>query len=357
LGTLVQCEELELGGAVIEPSHALGGGAPGPCRDDYLQAAKMPAPPSALPAMVQPQDAQRENPIRHGARFGSAYADHRLRRRALEQTPAHIRRAKAVLQIHGGTQAVCLEADKAPCDRSFQHMLIVLASPFARAGRAPILVRDEFKSLGFGRAHSSRDQPQAVGSLLQFHNGSNQVALFAPQLQKAAPMLFAHRVAGRAHVKKNAPVFKNGRCWVVAQVVFDAVRKIADAQAASFSRVRTGPSFTGAHQPLPALAGAQARNVGGVVTRVPVVEGQYVGKILAAHRRMNIAFLKILVGERFQQAHPADVQGFDQHQRNVYGKPTVCQISPHDFIVRLDGGPIFGERQLEAHVGVSMAIR
>ena len=63
------------------------------------------------------------------------------------------------------------------------------------------------------------------------------------------------------------------------------------------------------------------------------------------------------VGELAEHQHPALVQGIEQRQRNCNRRVLgLGQFSPEIFHIRLDGGLFFGERQLEANVGVHVAV-
>jgi len=108
---------------------------------------------------------------------------------------------------------------------------------------------------------------------------------------------------------------------------------------------------------LPALARSEAGDVGGVVARVPVVEGESFGEIHAAGFGVVEAALEIFFGHGLEQADPARVQRVDERERDIDGKPAaVGERGPGGLVVWLDGGPIFGEGELEANVAVGVAV-
>ena len=71
--------------------------------------------------------------------LGLAHADHRVGRGPAQQAPAHIRRTKAVLQVHGRTQSIHLCVDESPRQHALQQLLIIAAArhraPWACGGR------------------------------------------------------------------------------------------------------------------------------------------------------------------------------------------------------------------------------
>ena len=51
------------------------------------------------------------------------------------------------------------------------------------------------------------------------------------------------------------------------------------------------------------------------------------------------------------------MQAIDDCQRSLNGQRlAVGQLSPHGFIIGFDGGPVFGERQFEAHKGIRVTV-
>ena len=63
---LVEGEELEIGGGVVEPGHALGRGAPCSGGNNDLESAKVATAVSVLTAMIEPQDSQSQNAVHYG---------------------------------------------------------------------------------------------------------------------------------------------------------------------------------------------------------------------------------------------------------------------------------------------------
>src|SRR5450631_505513 len=107
---------------------------------------------------------------------------------------------------------------------------------------------------------------------------------------------------------------------------------------------------------LPVLARTQGRNMCCVVAPVPLVNRQRAFEVLAAIHGMNETLLEVLFRHRFQQCRPTIVQGLDECQRTFNGCLAVCESCPGGLVIGLDGGPIFGKRELEADKGVGVAI-
>src|ERR1017187_9209248 len=107
---------------------------------------------------------------------------------------------------------------------------------------------------------------------------------------------------------------------------------------------------------LPAITRAQAGYVRGVVASVPLVNRQRAFEVLAAIHGMNETLLEVLFRHRFQQCRPTIVQGLDECQRTFNGCLAVCESCPGGLVIGLDGGPIFGKRELEADKGVGVDI-
>ena len=60
---------------------------------------------------------------------------------------------------------------------------------------------------------------------------------------------------------------------------------------------------------------------------------------------------------RAQYSHPTKVKRVEQLQRYFdWNPPRICELGPRGFVVRLDRRLVFGERELEAGVGVEMAV-
>ena len=57
-----------------------------------------------------------------------------------------------------------------------------------------------------------------------------------------------------------------------------------------------------------------------------------------------------------KQTDETRVQRVNEDQRAIDGQARVGQARPRGLVVRLDGGPILGERELEADEGVGVAV-
>ncbi len=153
-------------------------------------------------------------------------------------------------------------------------------------------------------------------------------------------------VAGPAHVEEHATVFKQCGSGVLGEVFFQ-----------DFGEFGSGGSFDGrGHDSLPVLPRAEVGDVRGVMARVPGVERENRGEVLAAVFRVVVAALEVRLGHRLEQGYPALVQGGDHRERAVDGQVAIGESSPCGFVVGLDGGPIFSERELEADVRVRVAV-
>ncbi len=164
--------------------------------------------------MRQPQRAQRQNPVHRGLRLRFIHPDHRPRLLPLQQRPARIRRAEALLQVHRGAKAVRLPV--APVVSAAQHppfQRAQIAHPRCLAGcrRSPVLVRQKLQ-------RSRPRLPKPVGRQTQHAfarspacncptHSPNDVSLFAPQMQRASPVLSGQRVLRRPHVEHDLAVF------------------------------------------------------------------------------------------------------------------------------------------------------
>ena len=71
---------------------------------------------------------------------------------------------------------------------------------------------------------------------------------------------------------------------------------------------------------------------------------------------MQESALEIGIAQRFEQANPAQVESFQKIERCIHRQGSVGQRSPARFVIRLDGGLVFGKRELEADVRVQVAI-
>ena len=135
----------KVGGGVVEPGHAFGGGAPRAGRNNDLEAAEVAARIAVLAAVVEPENAEGENAVDHGGGLGLAHADDRIGSRAFEQAAAHVGGAEAVLEIHGRAQAVDFGADEVARQHALEQALIVAAGGVAGGGSAAVAGGNKFK--------------------------------------------------------------------------------------------------------------------------------------------------------------------------------------------------------------------
>lgn len=159
---LIQSEELKIGCRMIQPGHSFRGGAPCACRDDHFEAAKMTASfcRGSLATVVEPENAQRENPIDGGSRFGCAHTDHRFRRCTAQQPPAYVSRAEAVLKVHCRAEPIHLRTDEGAGQGAFEEPLVVAPSGVSRGWGTAIAGGNEFQCLRLGGAHAPRQQTE-----------------------------------------------------------------------------------------------------------------------------------------------------------------------------------------------------
>ena len=183
----------------------------------------MPPAVAVLAAVVQPENSQRQHAVYHRRRLRRAYADYGLGGGSAQQAATHISRTEAVLQIHCRAQAVHFGTDEMAGEHALQQPLIVAAGGLARGGCAAVARGNQFQRLRLGRAHAPRGQAQALRALCDLNDGADQVALLAPQFEKAAPMLLAHRVARHAHIEEHTAILEQRRRRMVGQVLFDCL--------------------------------------------------------------------------------------------------------------------------------------
>src|SRR6185437_1905334 len=109
--------------------------------------------------------------------------------------------------------------------------------------------------------------------------------------------------------------------------------------------------------PLPTFAFPQFCDVRDVVFAVPCINNERFVQRKHTHLRMAEFALPLLRLYGLQDMRPAIVQGIHQRQRNFQRRgAAVSQLRPTGFFVRLDGGFVFGESQLESNVGIHMAV-
>ena len=231
---LVESEELKIGSRVIEPCHSFRCRAPCACRHNHFESAEVPPRIGALPAVVEPQNSQRQNPIHNGSGLGFAYADDRVGGCAAQQPPAHIGRPKAVLKIHRRAESIHLCVEESPCKYTLQQPLVVAAAGIACCRCPPVAGGNKLQRLRLGCAHAPRHQAQALRTLLHVNDGAHQVPLFTPKLQQAAPVRLAHRVVSDAHIEEDTPIFKQSCRGMIGEITFDGFGEPASRGRGAF---------------------------------------------------------------------------------------------------------------------------
>ncbi len=96
--------------------------------------------------------------------------------------------------------------------------------------------------------------------------------------------------------------------------------------------------------------------MGDVMAAVPRVDE---GAELNGHGavvRMLEAALPLLGRKGLEEHHPAGVESFEEFQRPLDGGGGVVQVGPGCFVIRLDGGVVFGESETDADECVHVAI-
>ena len=158
----IESEQFKIRSRVIEPGHALCGGTPGAGGNDDLETAEVTARVRVLAAVIEPENAEGENAVDDGSGFGGAYANHGIGRSPFEQTAADVCGTEAVLEIHGGAQAVDFRTHEMPREDALEEALIIAARGVACGGSAAVVRRGEFEELGLGRAHLACGQAQRL---------------------------------------------------------------------------------------------------------------------------------------------------------------------------------------------------
>ena len=212
---LVESEKRKIRGGVVKPCHALGGSAKCACGNNDFETAEVAARLGVLAAVVEPEDAESENTVDDGCGFSCADADDGIGGSSLEQAAAHIGGAEAVLEIHGRAQAVDFRPEELAGEHALEEAEIVAAGGVAGRGSAAVAGGDELEELRLRGAHAAGCQAQGMRARLGANDGANQVAFFAPELEKATAVGFGNGVMGGAHVKKNAAVFEQGGGGVI----------------------------------------------------------------------------------------------------------------------------------------------
>ena len=90
---------------------------------------------------------------------------------------------------------------------------------------------------------------------------------------------------------------------------------------------------------------------------MPIVERQDIRQILAARHGMVVTLAEVIIGERLKQCDPALMQSSEENKRDLDGQPaTISQLSPRSLVVGFDGWPFLGKGELEADVGIGVAV-
>ena len=121
--------------------------------------------------------------------------------------------------------------------------MIVAARGLAGGGGAAVAGGHQFQGLGLGRAHAAGGQTQTLRPLGHLDHGADQVALLAPQFEKAAAVRLAHRIAGGAHVEEHTAIFEQRRRRVVCEIFLDALGQVRGRRSLNARR------HAGSYQP------------------------------------------------------------------------------------------------------------
>ncbi len=186
---LIQLPKLPLRGVRVQPRHPRQRQRRHPSRHNQLQSLVEPPPIARLAAMLQPQNPQRQNPVDGRLRLFLIHRDHGPRLLSLHQRATRIRRPKALLQVHRGPKCVCLPLRKAPRQHSLQHSQILHPRRLACRRRAAVTVGHKFQSLRLRLPEAMRAQPQHAIAHRRRTHAPDEIALLAPQMQRASAML------------------------------------------------------------------------------------------------------------------------------------------------------------------------
>jgi hypothetical protein len=108
---------------------------------------------------------------------------------------------------------------------------------------------------------------------------------------------------------------------------------------------------------LPAVALAQVGDVGDVVLAMPGVESDVAIEFHDAQFRMLEFTAEIFGMHGAKDGDPTGVEVLEQRERDFgWDFSAVGEFGPGGFVVRLDAGFVFCERELEAHVGVDVRV-
>src|SRR5215467_863541 len=91
---------------------------------------------------------------------------------------------------------------------------------------------------------------------------------------------------------------------------------------------------------------------------VPIVKSHKTIDAHGAKLRMLELALEVLLSKGAEQRDPARVDALEKRKRDFHRREFgVLELGPGGFIVGLDGGRVFSQRQLAADVRVHMAVR
>src|SRR5258708_24449401 len=93
---------------------------------------------------------------------------------------AHIRGAKAVLEIHGRAQAVHFRSKEHAGQGAFEEALIIAPRGVTGGGGAAIAGGNKFQSLRLGRAHAAGQPGAALRARPDAPHGANAASLLPP---------------------------------------------------------------------------------------------------------------------------------------------------------------------------------
>jgi hypothetical protein len=108
---------------------------------------------------------------------------------------------------------------KSPGESAFKETLKVSARRVTGGWGATVAVGNEFEGLRLRNSHATSQHTQAMGAWLNFDDGSDDVALFTPQLEETTAVRLGYGVTCEAHVEEDAAVFEQ-RCGGVRGKVF-----------------------------------------------------------------------------------------------------------------------------------------
>src|SRR6185369_4216808 len=130
------------------------------------------------------------------------------------------------------------------------------------------------------------------------------------------------------------------------------------SQQAPAARIQTFRQASRWLSALPVHPFPQRRHVRGVMPAMPGVEAEHAVESDPAVVGVEKRTLEVLRGHRPQHGVPAVVERLEEKQRHFDRRsPRVGELGPAVLFIRLDRRLVLGQRQLEADVGVHMAVR